>query len=179
VVLAVPWCFAQAQQQSTPSLGEIARQLRAERARTTTRPVKVFTNDNLTVERRAEAERAPAPKAEAPTAPSGAQQAAGPATTTTVVHDEKYFRSEMAKLRSKLDRQQRELEVLQQKLAQNQMQYYPDPNDTLLQEFTRDDINKKLAEIEQKQQVAETERAIEELHNQLRREGGHPGWLRD
>ena len=69
--------------------------------------------------------------------------------------------------------------MLQQKLGQNQMQYYPDPNKSLLQQYSRDDINKLTADIDaKKQQVADDEKAIEDLHDQLRHEGGDPGWLR-
>ena len=69
--------------------------------------------------------------------------------------------------------------MLQQKLGQNQMQYYNDPNKSLLQQYSRDDINKFTADIDaKKQQVADDEKAIEDLHEQLRREGGDPGWLR-
>ena len=69
--------------------------------------------------------------------------------------------------------------MLQQKLGQNQTQYYPDPNKTLQQEYSREDINKLTADIDaKKQQIADDEKAIEDLHDQLRHEGGDPSWLR-
>jgi hypothetical protein len=69
--------------------------------------------------------------------------------------------------------------VLQQKSAQNDMQYYPDPNKTLRQEFTRSDINKLNDQAEKKkQEIAADEKALDDLRDQLRREGGDPGWLR-
>jgi len=68
---------------------------------------------------------------------------------------------------------------LQQKLGQNQNQYYADPNKSLLQQYSRNDINKFTDEIDaKKQQVADDENAIDNLRDQLRHEGGDPGWLR-
>jgi uncharacterized protein with LGFP repeats len=85
----------------------------------------------------------------------------------------------MRELQAQLDLHKRQLQVLQQKESQNQMQFYPDPNKTLIQEYTRSDINKEINEIDKKkQQIADDERAIEDLRDQLRREGGEPGWLR-
>jgi SMC interacting uncharacterized protein involved in chromosome segregation len=62
------------------------------------------------------------------------------------------------------------------------MQYYPDPNKGLLQESgptalsdihnLQDQIAKKRAEINADQE------AIDDLREQLRREGGDAGWLR-
>ena len=85
----------------------------------------------------------------------------------------------MGELRSRLETHQRQLAVLTQKQAQGQMQYYGDPNKTLQQEFSRSDINKRNDEITQKQQeIAADEQAIQDLQDQLRREGHPPGWLR-
>jgi hypothetical protein len=69
--------------------------------------------------------------------------------------------------------------VLQQKLGQNQVQYYNDPNKSLQQQYSRDDINKLTTDIDaKKQQVADDNKAIDDLRDQLRHEGGDPGWLR-
>ena len=85
----------------------------------------------------------------------------------------------MKLLQDKLDLHRRQLNVLKQKQAQDQLQYYPDPNKTLQQEYSRSDINKKLDEISKKEkQIAEDEKAIQDLRDQLRREGHPPGWLR-
>ena len=92
---------------------------------------------------------------------------------------ENYRRSRLSKLQDRLDTDKRELDVLQQKLGQNQMQFYNDPNKSLQQEYSRGDINKLTAEIDaKKQQIADDEKAIDDLRDQLRHEGGDPGWLR-
>jgi len=97
-------------------------------------------------------------------------------------HDENYYRGQMSKLRDRLDVDQRQLDVLQQKLGQNQMQYYPDPNKGLLQESgptAMSDIHKLQDQIDKKKaDVAADQKAIDDLQDQLRHEGGDPGWLR-
>ena len=48
-----------------------------------------------------------------------------------------------------------------------------------MQQYSRDDIDKLTADIDaKKQQIADDEKAIDDLHDQLRHEGGDPGWLR-
>jgi hypothetical protein len=182
--------FASAQSQQpaavtpspTPSLGELARHLKAQREKAAVKPQTVFTNDNLPARPPQEGPTAaggmaPAggekPKAEAG-APSG-----GPSPEA---HDEKYYREKMKDLQSQMDVHQRELAVLEQKTGQAQVQFYTDPNKTLQQSSTPafySDVNKLRDEIEKKkQQIADDQKAIEDLRDQLRREGGAPGWLR-
>lgn len=155
------------------SLGNLARQVKAEKAKEP-KPAKVFTNENI-------------PKAatetiagESPTAKKPGDEGAPDASAKTGgAHDEKYYRTHLSELQTKLDMHKRELDVLQQKLSQNQVQYYPDPTKTLMQEYTRSDINKLTADIDaKKQQIADDEKAIDDLGNQLRHEGGDPAWLR-
>ncbi|MGO8792048.1 MAG: hypothetical protein ACLQVL_32310 [Terriglobia bacterium] len=155
------------------SLGNIARQLKAQKAKEP-KPVIVITNDNIySGKDHSSRSGASVPeKKSADIAPAGS-------AAPVEAHDEKYYRLQLSKLQSQLETHQRELGVLQQKLGQNQMQYYPDPNKALQQEYSRGDINKLTAEIDtKKQQVADDEKAIDDLHDQLRHEGGDPGWLR-
>jgi len=176
VIFCLAAAAGYAQDKSDPnstSLGDIARQLKAQKAKEP-KPVRVITNDNL-----------PAPK----NAESGSSAASQGKTTSdnppkdsggaAKAHDEAYFRSAFSKLQDQLDTHKRELDVLQQKLGQNDMQYYPNPQDSLMQQHTRDDINKLTASIDaKKQQIADDEKAIDDLREQLRREGGDPNWLR-
>ncbi len=170
---------------STPSLGDLARKLKAERAQEKEKP-KVFTNDNLPARPASQPLSVAAGMSETEkTSKPGEKPAAGTETKTeedesaNQVHNEKYYRSQLAKLQDRLNLHQRELNVLQQKFGQNEMQYYPDPQKTLDQQYTRDDITKLQQDLDKKkQQVADDEQAIENLREQLRREGGDPGWLR-
>jgi len=155
------------------SLGDIARQMKAQKAKEP-KAVKVFTNDNIS-----------APE-DHPSGDNTSAQAKTPASSApegsgehAKVHDAEYFRSQLSTLQGRLDTDKRELNVLQQKLGQNQMQFYNDPNKSLLQQYSRNDIDKLTADVDaKKEKVADDEKAIEDLHEQLRREGGDPGWLR-
>ena len=152
------------------SLGDIARELRAQRSKET-KPGKVFTNDNL------------------PSSGIDAGFGVNPSERKTRVdaapgddsgsRGEAHYRSQLGRLQSQRETHTRELNVLQQKLGLNQSQYYADPNKTLQEEYARTDINKYTEEInEKKRQIADDEKAIEDLHDQLRHEGGDPAWLR-
>jgi len=154
------------------SLGDIARQLRTEKAKAP-KPVLFVTNDNI-----GELTESSAVSIARPTqGPS--EPAALPSKDSVQGHDEAYFRGRLKELQAQLDTHKRELSVLQQKLGQNQVQYYPNPQDSLMQQYTRGDIDKETAEIDaKKEQVAGDEKAIDDLRDQLRREGGDPGWLR-
>ena len=146
-------------------MGEKARELKAQQAQQS-KPAKVFTNDNI------------------PTGSGGISVIGPEASTATpegtpAEHDEHYYRKTMSGLQAKLELDQRQLAVLQQQLSLNQLQYYPDPNKTLHQEYSRSDIHKLQEEIEAKQQdIKSDEEAISDLRAQLQREGGDPGWLR-
>ena len=54
-----------------------------------------------------------------------------------------------------------------------------DPMKAMQQQMTRDDINKKTADIEtKKKQVAADQQAISDAEDDLRKSGGDPGWSR-
>jgi len=181
-----------AQVQEAPSLGELARQLKAQRAKEATKPAKEFTNDNLpgrpaatgltmAAGMSAEPQAAKSEETEGSKAAEATKQPAG-GETAGAEHDEKYYREEMGKLQARLETHRRQLSVLEQKLSQGRMEYYADPQKTLEQESTPafySDTNKLRDEIaKKKQDIADDERAIEDLRDQLRREGSPPGWLR-
>jgi hypothetical protein len=175
--------LGQTQQETgaAPSLGDLARQLRAQRPKAEQK-AKVFTNDNLPAGEAVESPTAAAATGATPSEEKGGTTAAkeeAKGESSTAVHDEKYFRARMGELQAKLELDQRELSILQRKTSQNEMQYYSDPNKTLLQQYSRSDINKAQADIQKKQEeIAADQKAIEDLREQLRQEGGDPGWLR-
>jgi hypothetical protein len=189
VGLALLSALARAQgSATTPSLGDLARELRAERAKENKKP-RLFTNDDLpkrpaedTLTMSTDMSETPAePKQATPGEPK--EKAVSSAKSTTESsdkdHGEEYYRARMKELRERLELHQRELSVLQQKLNQNDMQFYTDPNKMLQEQYSRADINKVTQEIKKKKdQVAADEKAIDDLRDKLRREGGDPGWLR-
>lgn len=158
---------------SEPSLADVARKLKAERAKSGLKPAKVFTNADLPTG----PDRISIVGSSAPAGGrgrSGTEAAVEPESE----HGEAYYARAMGKLQAKHDLHQRELAVLQQKLNLAEPQYYPDPNKELMQQYSRSDINKLTDEIEaKKRQITEDEKAIADLGEQLRREGGDSSWL--
>ncbi|HET7840732.1 MAG TPA: hypothetical protein VFM21_03965 [Terriglobia bacterium] len=179
-------CFASPQQSTTtPSLGELARKLKAEKDKSTTKPAKVFTNDNIP--KTGDLMVSSSESGSAETSKPGGEKVSAASETSggekSGAHDEKYYREKTKELQSQKEMHQRELAILEQKLNENQVQYYSDPNKTLNQESNpgqyRSDINKKQEEIEKKkQQIAGDDKAIQDLQDQCNREGCPPGWLR-
>jgi superfamily II RNA helicase len=170
---------AAAQTTQTPSLGEYARKLRAQRAEEHQKPVKVFTNDNIPHTGPLSNVTVPTPQ---PAKSAQTQQKPGAETQAAGTHGEKYYRDKMKELKDQKALHEAELAVLQQKIGQGQMQYYSDPNKTLQQESTPafySDVNKLRKEIDDKKaQIAKDQQAIDDLVQQCNREGCLPGWLR-
>jgi len=202
-VSGVGQLFAQSQGESAegPSLGDFARQQKAQREKAAKKPAKEFSNDNLPARPAAgaltvaaamstEGEEKKTQETEGTEAvASGQESTRGEVAKTpeagtsesAPAHDEVYYREAMRKLQDRRAMHERQLSVLEQKLSQSQMVYYPDPQKTLEQESTsfyseiiklRDEVAKK------KQDIADDDKAMEDLREQLRREGGPPGWLR-
>jgi len=168
----------QAADVGTVSLGTLARQLRVNRPDTTKKTVKVFTNDNLPARPPGEGLTAASGMSSTTAEPAPSQPATGTATGKPA-SGEGYFRERKSAIAAQLEVDRRELAVLEQKLAQGDMQYYADPNKTLQQEYSRGDINKLSADIaKKKQQIADDEKALDDLRDELRRAEGDPGWLR-
>lgn len=149
-----------------PSLGDLARKQRAEQAQAAEPPARVYTNENLpggtdsvSIVGPPEAEAAPAQ--------------AVPGGELHRKHGEQYDRAQMSELQQRLDTHQRELEVLEQKLGENQVQYYANPSEALEQQHSREDISRITDAIGQKkQQVEADQRAIADLEDEVRRQGG-------
>ena len=206
VAVGGSWLLAQSQTNASTqsSLGNLARHLKEQRAEAARKPSKVFTNDNLparpagrgltvaaamssevkTDEEQSETETTASqtPEAESAEAKTQSSEKAAAAKTeseTSDAHDEAWYRARAAAIRSQLDLHQRQLSVLEQKLSQNQMQFYDDPNKTLQQEFSRKDIANLSQDLEKKkQEIAADEQTLSDLRDLLRREGAPSGWLR-
>jgi len=152
-----------------PSLAELARRQRADHAEASGKPVKTYTNDNL-------------PKGGDITILASPQHPAAEANGNVASaqgnHGEEYYRARAQELQSRLEIHQRELDVLQQELGENQVQYYSNPSEALQQQYSRADIGGVRAAIEKKQQqVDRDQQAVSNLEADLRGEGGDPGWL--
>lgn len=151
------------------SLAAAARKAREQKK--STKPMKVYTNDNI-------------PTSGGISAVGIASNATsnGDTKSTAAVasgNDEKAWRDKFAKLRQKLESDQEGLNVMQRELGVLDVQYYNDPVKAMQQQLTREDINKKTSDIEAKQkQVAADQQAIDDAEDDLRKAGGDPGWAR-
>jgi len=153
-------------------VADAARKARAERAKESQKPVKVFTNDSVPTAWGISVVGPP------PSEESEETGKAGPEAGTARDKQRQEVRTEMQKLRSNLDLHQRQLAVLQQKLNLAQLQFSFNPNDTLQQETFRTDIDTQTKQVQEKQQqVADDQNAISDYQDQVLREGGDPGWL--
>lgn len=178
VAMLLLWQTGQAQ-----SLAELSRQVRAKKESKT---VKEFTNDNIPAVGLSGASDAAAPAAdgkpgEAKTA-DGAKPAAPAeekAERKTAAEVEKEYREKAAKLKETVQLEERRLDVLQRELNLTQQQYYADPNVALREQYSRDDINKRTAEIDaQRAAVEKAKQAITDLEEELRRNQLPAGWAR-
>jgi hypothetical protein len=183
-LLAVAAFTAPAQQDSTQAptgdpVADAARKARAEQ-KTTPKPKKVFTNDDIP-----SAAPPPAPATADATNKNAGKQPAGDqsAQKATDPEDdpktEAYWRKRSKKLRAKLATAEQELDVLQRELSKDQVQYYPDPQKALMEQYNRSDINAKTAKVDAKKAEVETlKQQVADLEDAVRKAGGDPGWVR-
>jgi len=174
------WASVSIQAQSGgSSLAALARQERARQLEVKkAQSVRVWNNDNIPQHMRGSSPTAAAGMSPVPVSPVAPPSIAEDSSSSGA-HDEAYYRSEMKKIQDRMDLHKRQLEVLKQKQAQGQLQYYADPNKTLQEEFSRSEINKKQDEVAKKQEeISEDQKAMDGLRDQLRREGKPAGWLR-
>ncbi|HXU20806.1 MAG TPA: hypothetical protein VN788_09515 [Verrucomicrobiae bacterium] len=170
------------QSSTTPSstaqdpLAEAARRAR-ERRKEERKTPRVFTNDNIPTSGGISSVGQPATPRES-ASPKGTETRA-PAATASSGNGEKFWRDKFASLRHKLQQDQENLALSQRELGTLNTQFYADPNKQLQQQLTRDDIDKKTAEIDKaKAQVDADQKAISDAEDDLRKSGGDMGWAR-
>jgi len=189
VLPAASWSQEQEQKPAAPvaqtapekddSPAAAARRAR-EQKKETTKPTKVFDNDNIPT-RGGVSAVGTAPAETGPVAGTALEEKAGPesAAAKTGKGDEKSWRKKFADLRQRLETDKQELDVLQRELSVLDLQYYNDPNKAMQQGYTRSDINEKTAKIDAMQKkIQADEQAISDAEDELRRSGGDPGWAR-
>jgi hypothetical protein len=174
------------QQQSGDSVADAARKTR-EQQKAAPKPKKVYTDDDVKP-------ATPEPPA-APAAPAGASGAQGAADNGQAGQDatanggdagknkddaETTWKKRFADQRGKIANAEKELDILQREEQKAEVQYYPDPQKALTEQFTRKDINDKLAKIDaKKQEIANLKQGLDDLETELRKSGGDPGWARE
>jgi len=178
MLFAFPLCYG-AQQKESPA--EAARKAR-EQKKNQPKAAKVFTNDDLAAISTGGVSvvgSAPPPIAEKPT--QGEKKPAADKTKEEKPQkDETYWRKRFADARGKLRTAEKELDILQRELNLQMQQYYSDPNKALREQYDRRDINNLRKAIDDKKaEVERLRQALSDLEDELRREGGEPGWARE
>jgi hypothetical protein len=150
------------------SVAAAARKAR-EQKKESSKPAKVFTNDDIPTSGGISSVGVAA----------AATTAKAEAGQSTAANDEKTWRDKFAKLQQKLSKDTADLDVMQRELGVLNVQYYNDPVKAMQQQLTRDDINKKTTDIEtKKKDIAADQQAIDDAEDDLRKAGGDPGWAR-
>lgn len=153
------------------SLGELARELRAERRHLAPQP-PVFTNRTIPPQGHVSTPGTPE------TAPTGTTAAAASAEgADTGATNETAWRKKFADARQQLTLDQQQLDVTQRELNLAQQQYYSNPNQALMQQYSRSDLTQKTQQVDAlKAKVAADQKALSDLEDQLRQAGLPPGW---
>lgn len=174
---------------SQPSLAEVARRVRAQRAKKDLSQIPMFTNDNIPkgVGISTVGQVAPPPGEEGEgeaAAAAGAEGQAAPGEEAEDECDEKCWRDKFAQQREKIATATRELDVLQREYNLARTQYYQDPNRAVREQYSANTAGgRELQDLlnrinEKKAQIDQLQRELSTLEDDLRRAGGSPGWAR-
>jgi hypothetical protein len=184
---ALTACPALAQQQPDTSqqstgdaVADAARKAREEKKKDTPKPKKVYTDDDLNH----------STSGNAPTSGGAAITQQGSGKDADAKRKDKAdkapdpgesaearWRKQFKDAYASLDRAERELSVLEREDNKAQLQYYPDPQKALAEQYTRKDINEKDAKIAaKKKEIEQIKQRIDDMEDALRKSGGDPGW---
>jgi hypothetical protein len=189
---AMPLLRAQdASQQTGDAVADAARKAREDK-KTAAKPKKVFTEDDI-----APRLAAPPPQIQQPatgtpsntdpvtgepvkTAPPPVDNSQASTIAVPQVNDEVHWRKAFKAARDKLAAAEKQLSILQRDLNKNELQYYPDPQKALKEQYSREGINERKAKIDAKEaEVAKLKQALSDLEDDLRKAGGDSGWARE
>lgn len=165
--------------QQNDSVAEAARKARARKKTPAKRPRVLTDDDLLPISNRGGVTSATASTSPATTtAPN--QPADQRTDGQTAGKGEKFWRERFAEAYNKLHLAEAELNVLQREWNKGQVEYYPDPQKALKEQYTRKDINEHAQKIElKKKKIADLHLAIANLEDELRKAGGDVGWARE
>ena len=172
--------MAQSQDQGDP-VADAARKAREQKRKETAKPKRVYTDDDL---------NHAVPDNAAPTSAQnsadGAKDAAAkngtnqPSAATGPETDkdrEAKWRKRFKDAYGKLAQAEKELDILQREDNKAQVQYYSDPQKAMQEQYSRKDINEKNTKIDaKKKEVAQLKQQISDMQDDLRKDGGDPGW---
>jgi chromosome segregation ATPase len=167
-------------QQTGDPVADAARRAR-EAKQTSAKPRKVYTDDDVSRPK-------PASAATSTTGDSSTQDSSKPAAGTSSkpptsadqdAKAEADWRKRFKEQRENIARVEKELDILQRENQKDQIQYYPDPQKAMTEQYTRKDINEKDAKIAAKQkEIEQLKQGLSDLEDALRKAGGDSGWSR-
>jgi hypothetical protein len=177
-------------QQNSDGVADAARKSRDDK-KTAAKPKKVFTEDDITPR-----PVTPSPQVQQPatgTAPNTNPVTGEPVTTVPAngqepdanntapqESSEATWRKRFKAARSSLAEAQKQLDILQRDLNKNEVQYYPDPQKAMQEQYSREAIKERKAKIDAKEaEVARLKQALSDLQDSLRKSGGDIGWSRE
>lgn len=166
-------------------LGDLARKVRAERASRDLSKIPVFTNETLPKQGGintvgASRAAATAEGGEGEAAAGGAAAAGGEKEKC----DEQCWRGKFRDKRQQITTAQTELDIAQREYNLARTQYYQDPNQAMREQYSANTAGgRQLQELQQRindkqAQIQRLQQELAGLEDQLRREGGNPGWAR-
>ena len=171
-------------QTQTRSLGEIARKLRAARAKKDLSKIRVYTNDNLpksTVPISVMGRRAATPSEGA--AAAGQVDVSGEGEGEEC--DEQCWRGKFSEQRLKIRTAEGAVDLLQREYNLARMQHYQDPNAALREQYSNTAAGgRQLQDLlnqmnEKKREIQQLRQELTALEREMRRSGGKPGWARE
>jgi len=133
------------QQQTGDPVADAARKAR-EQQKTSPKPKKVYTDDDVKPATPATeaGPTAPAPQGAQPPGASQAAPGGGQAAGGEKKDDpETAWKKRFAEQHNKIATAEKELDILQREAEKSQVQYYNDPQKALMEQNTRKDINEK------------------------------------
>jgi hypothetical protein len=174
----------QSQANTGDPVADAARKAR-EQKKIAPKPKKIFTDDDVAAK---PASDVPVP-AEASTtsgkSDDGTAQGKAPVSKADMSekkedpNSEAAWRKRFAGQRRKIADAEEALSVLQREAEKADLQYYPDPQKAMQEQYTRADINEKNDKIAaKKKEIADLKQQLSDLEDQLRSAGGDPGWAR-
>jgi hypothetical protein len=163
---------------NTPSLGDAARKARAEK-KDTSKPAKVFTNDDLGGLKGTISVIGSEPPAAGTDKTADKTEAKKPASGDGK-KDEASWRAKFAAARKLLAQDTKELDILQREYNLKQQQFYQDPTAAMKEQYSRADLDKTQGQIDaKKQDIEKDKQALSNLEDDLRKAGGDPGWANE
>jgi hypothetical protein len=169
-------------QQTGDPVADAARRAR-EAKQTTPKPRKVYTDDDVSKSK-------PAPQVtsaagDSSTTKESTTPVAGSSSKTPTSADqdakaEADWRKRFKEQRQNIARAEKELDILQRETQKDQLQYYPDPQKAMTEQYTRKDINEKDAKIAAKhKEIDQLKQGLADLEDALRKADGDSGWARE